>query len=252
MSTTNASSSNHRARSEKPRKRESKKTRVLKKAIESKHPVKQSIADYRSYVRKHYDGLPGAMLTVTGFVTGHEALAGRLIHPRAFDVRGCKRLLDAGCGDGRYSKFMLRHADAGAMITGFDYSRQMLTRARRRLKTPRVSHVAADLSKLPYADQSFDAVVCGWVLEHLPDPRPGLSELSRVMQPGGKLLLMVTEDTFSGAICSRLWHCRTHNRTDLQAIAKECGLVWHREHWLSRWHARVRMGGIIVELRKEG
>jgi ubiquinone/menaquinone biosynthesis C-methylase UbiE len=251
MSTTNASSSNHRVRPEKPRKRESKKTRVLKKVIESKHPARQSFADYRSYVRKHYDGLPGAMLTVTGFVTGHEALAGRLIHPRGFDIRGCKHLLDAGCGDGRYSKFMLRHADADAMITGFDYSRQMLQRARRRLKTARVSHVAADLTRLPYADQVFDAVVCGWVLEHLPDPRPGLRELSRVMQPGGKLLLMVTEDTFSGAICSRLWHCRTHNRSDLQAIAKECGLAWHREHWLTRWHARIRMGGIIVEMRKE-
>ena len=71
------------------------------------------------------------------------------------------------------------------------------------------------------------------------------------MQPGGKLFLMVTEDTFSGAMCSRLWHCRTHNRSDLQAIAKECGLAWHREHWLSRWHAKIRMGGIIVEMRKE-
>jgi SAM-dependent methyltransferase len=224
---------------------------VLQKAIESKHPVRQSFADYRSYVRKHYDGLPGAMLTVTGFVTGHEVLAGRLIHPRAFDIRGCKNLLDAGCGDGRYSKFILRRADADAMITGFDYSRQMLQRARRRLKNPRATHVAADLTRLPYADKVFDAVVCGWVLEHLPDPRPGLRELSRVMQPGGKLLLMVTEDTISGAVCSRLWHCRTYNRTDLQTIAKECGLVWHHEMWLSRWHAKMRLGGIIVELRKE-
>jgi ubiquinone/menaquinone biosynthesis C-methylase UbiE len=251
MSTTNASSSNSRLRPEKSRKREKKKTGVLRKAIESKHPVRQSFDDYRSYVRKHYDGLPGAMLAVTGIVTGHEVLAGRVIQPRAFDVRGCKHLLDAGCGDGRYSKFILRRADSDAMITGFDYSRQMLQRARRRLKNERVSHVAADLTRLPYADAVFDGVICGWVLEHLPDPRPGLRELSRVMQPGGKLLLMVTEDTFSGAICSRLWHCRTYNRFDLQTAARECGLRWHRELWLSRWHAKMRMGGIIVELHKE-
>src|ERR1700722_3635098 len=149
MSTTDASSSSARTRPEKQRKRESKKTRVLKKAIESKRPARQSFDDYRSYVRKHYDGLPGAMLAVTGFLTGHEVLAGRLIHPRAFDVRGCKRLLDAGCGDGRYSKFILRHADADALITGFDYSRQMLQRARRKLKSPRVTHIAADLTRLP-------------------------------------------------------------------------------------------------------
>ena len=251
MSTTDASSSNPRSRREKSRGRQSKRRRVLKKAIESKHPGSRSFDDYRSYVRKHYDGLPGAMLAVTGFITGHEMLAGRLIHPRAFDIRGCKRILDAGCGDGRHSRFLLRQADADAMITGFDYSRQMLQRARRRLKSTRPTYLAADLTRLPYADDSFDAIVCSWVLEHLPDPRPGLREMSRVLRVGGKLLLMVTEDTLTGAFCSRLWHCRTHNRVELRAIAKECGLGWHREMWFSRLHARARLGGIIVELHKE-
>lgn len=192
------------------------------------------------------------MLAVTGIVTGHEMLGGRLIQPKAFDIRGCKLILDAGCGDGRYSRFLLRRADPDAMLTSFDYSRQMLQRARRRLKGARTTYVAADLTRLPYADQTFDAAVCCWVLEHLPDPRPGLQELSRVLRPGGKLLLMVTEDTLSGAMCSRLWHCRTHNRHELSQIAKQCGLSWHREMWFSRWHARMRMGGICVELRREG
>jgi len=70
------------------------------------------------------------------------------------------------------------------------------------------------LTRLPYADATFDAAVSGWVLEHLPDPRPGLRELTRVLRPGGKLLLLATEDTLTGAMCSRLWHCRTYNRTN--------------------------------------
>jgi SAM-dependent methyltransferase len=250
MSTTNASSSNSRTRADKSP--NAKKRRILERAIESKHPYRRSFADYRSYVRKHYDGLPGAMLAVTGIVTGHEMLAGRLIHPRGFDVRGCKRILDAGCGDGRYSKFLFRRADDGAMLTGFDYSKQMLQRARRRLKRTPATQVAADLTRLPYADGVFDAIVCGWVLEHLPDPSPGLCELARVLKPGGKLLLMVTEDTLGGAMCSRLWHCRTYNRSELRGIAKESGLSWHRELWFSRWHRKMRMGGIVVELRKDG
>jgi ubiquinone/menaquinone biosynthesis C-methylase UbiE len=222
----------------------------LRGALESKDPRRRSFADYRRYIRRRYDGLPGALTAVTGRLTGHETLAGRLIRRDGFDVRGCKRILDAGCGNGRYSKFLLSEADADASITGFDYSRQMLHRARKRLHSDRVTHVAADLTRLPYADGCFDAVVCGWVLEHLPDPRPGLQELARVLRPGGRLLLLATEDTLTGALCSRLWHCRTYNRQELHRIAQECGLQWVRELWFSRLHEKMRLGGIIAELRR--
>src|SRR5262249_32017459 len=142
-------------------------------------------------------------------------------------------------------------ADADAFITGFDYSQQMLQRARGRLHSDRATQVAADLTRLPYADSSFDAIVCGWVLEHLPDPRLGLSELARVLCPGGKLLLLATEDPWTGAMCSRLWHCRTYNRLDLREVCAACGISWQRDLWFSRLHARLRLGGIISEFRRQ-
>lgn len=212
---------------------------------------KRSFDSYRSFIQNHYDGLPGALTAVTGLLTGHEALAGRLIRPGAFDVRGCKRILDAACGNGRYSRFLLRHADADAVLTSFDLSPRMLERARNRLHSERVSHAVADLTRLPYADAAFDAIVCGWVLEHLPDPRLGLRELARVLQSGGKLLLLSTEDTPTGAMCSRLWHCRTYNRGELQRVCAECGLRWEREMWFSGMHRLLKLGGIIAELRRE-
>ena len=205
-------------------------------------------AGYRRFIQNHYDGLPGALTSVTGLLTGHEALAGRLIRPGAFDVRGCKRILDAACGNGRYSRFLLRQADADAQLTSFDLSPRMLLRARARLRSERVTQAVADLTRLPYADAAFDAIVCGWVLEHLPDPRLGLHELARVLQPGGKLLLLSTEDTLTGALCSRLWHCRTYNRQELRGVCAECGLRWEREMWFSRLHRWLKLGGIIVEL----
>jgi SAM-dependent methyltransferase len=211
----------------------------------------RSFADYRRFVRDHYDGLPGALTAVTGIITGHEALAGRLLRPGGFDVRGCKRILDAGCGNGRYTRFLLEQADPDAVVTAFDYSRRMLARARQRLDSDRPTQVAADLTRLPYGDGVFDAVVCGWVLEHLPDPRPGLRELSRVLQPAGKLLLLATEDTLTGALCSRLWHCRTYNRLELGKACTECGLAVQRELWFSKLHARLHLGGIILELRRD-
>jgi len=219
--------------------------------IESKQQQSRSEADYKRFVTSHYDGVAGALTAVTGFITGHEALAGRLIRPGAFDVRGCKSILDAACGNGRYSFFLLKHADPDARITAFDLSQNMLARARRRLNSDRVTHAAADLTRLPYPDAAFDAIVCGWVLENLPDPRPGLRELARVLLPGGRLLLMCTEDTFTGAWCSRLWHCRTYNRGELRRACEECGLRWGRELWFSGLHRRLRLGGIIIELHRD-
>jgi SAM-dependent methyltransferase len=227
------------------------KKRGLKRAIESKKVTRQPFGDYQKFIRHHYDGLAGKLTGFTGLVTGHETLAGRLIHPRAFDVRGCRRILDAGCGNGRYTKLIVRWADPDAFIAAFDLSQRMLKRARRRRHAARVSHVAADLTKIPFASGLFDAVVCGYVLEHLPDPRPGLSELARVLRPGGKLLLLVTEDTFTGSMCSRMWHCRTYNRRELERVCNECGLYWQRPHYFSRLHAMFRLGGIIVEMRRE-
>jgi ubiquinone/menaquinone biosynthesis C-methylase UbiE len=216
----------------------------------AKPPESQASADYKRFISSHYDGLAGSLTRVTGFITGHEALAGRLIRPGAFDVRGCKSILDAACGNGRYSINLVKHADPDAKLTAFDLSQNMLARARKRLNSDRVSFAASDLTRLPYSAETFDAVVCGWVLEHLPDPRPGLRELARVMKSGGKLLLMCTEDTFTGRWCSRLWHCRTYNRRELRAACEECGLAWTRELWFSRLHRRLGLGGIIVELKK--
>src|SRR6201997_1067966 len=115
-------------------------------------PTQRSFLDYRRFIRGHYDGLPGALTSVTGLLTGHEALAGRLIRREGFDVRGCRRILDAGCGNGRYSRFLLRDADPDATITAFDLSPNMLHRARRRLDSERVSFAVADLTRLPYPD----------------------------------------------------------------------------------------------------
>src|SRR6516225_5647494 len=84
-------------------------------ALESRQPQRRSFLDYRGFIKNHYDGLPGKLTAVTGLLTGHEALAGRLIRKGGFDVRGYKRILDAGCGNGRYSRFLLRHADPDAL-----------------------------------------------------------------------------------------------------------------------------------------
>jgi ubiquinone/menaquinone biosynthesis C-methylase UbiE len=209
-----------------------------------------AFVEYRRWVQQHYDGLPGALTSFTGLLTGHELFAGRVIRPEAFDIRGCKRILDAACGDGRYSRLLLRHADPDSKLTAFDLSRGMLRRASARLSTNRITQVIADITRLPYADESFDAIVCGWVLEHLPDPAPGLREVARVLRPTGKLLLLTTEDTFLGWVCGQLWNCKTYNRDALRLTCLRSGLRWQRDLWFTCMHRTFHMGGIVAELRR--
>lgn len=211
---------------------------------------RRSPEEYRELVRGHYDGIAGALTSMTGLVTGHEALAGKLINPSGFDVSRCRSILDAGCGNGRYSIYLKKTAPPDARIAAFDLSVNMLARARKRVGADRAGFAAADVTRLPFADRCFDAAVCGWVLEHLPDPRPALREFHRVLVPGGKLLLMCTEDTITGAWCSRLWHCRTYNRAELRRYAEECGFRWAIERFFSGMHRRLRLGGIVVELER--
>jgi ubiquinone/menaquinone biosynthesis C-methylase UbiE len=223
---------------------------VILKALESKKHRRHNFDTYRNFIQNHYDGLAGELTGLSGVLSGHAVLAGKVFKPEAFDLRGCRRILDAGCGNGRYSRHILRCADADATIAAFDLSQRMLKRARRHLRSPRVLQVAADLTRLPFADAYFDAAVCGWVLEHLPDPAPGLRELARVLAPGGKLLLMTTEDTLTGSMCSGMWHCRTYNRAELARVCDSCGLAWVRPLYFTDLHRLFRLGGIIVELRR--
>lgn len=105
----------------------------------------------------------------------------------AGDVEG-RRVLDAGCGSGPLFEDLRAR---GAQVSGFDASPAMLELARRRLGAD-ADLTVADLSgPLPYADGAFDDVVCSLVLHYLRDWTAPLSELRRILRPGGRLLLSV-------------------------------------------------------------
>ena len=90
-------------------------------------------------------------------------------------------LLDLGCGTGRHS---LPLSEAGARVTGVDFSEGMLEVARS--KGGAVTFVEHDLSKpLPFRGGSFDRVISCLVLEHLREPEGHFVEMHRVLRPGG-------------------------------------------------------------------
>jgi ubiquinone/menaquinone biosynthesis C-methylase UbiE len=225
--------------------------KVFNRLLENRLIQRVSFREYREKVRDVYDGPQGAMLAACCMLAPHTTLGQRLFQRREFDLRGARSILDVGSGAGQIARHVLKHADPEAEVICLDLSHEMLRRARNRLKTGKPRFVVADLTQLPFADESFDCVTCGYVLEHLPDPRLGLAELSRVMRPGGRMLLLTTEDNFSGAMTSRVWRCRTYNRRELARICEESGLRWHKELWYTRMHKVFRAGGICAELVKE-
>lgn len=225
---------------------------MLNRLLESRWAEKLSYDQYRQMVRQVYDGPRGAILAICSRLSGHMTFVERLIRDREFDLRGCRNILDVGSGAGQIVQHLLKYADPEAQITCIDLSWEMLRRARRRLRTDRPRYLVADMCRLPFADAVFDCVTCGYVLEHVPDPRMGLSELARVMMPGAKMFLLTTEDNFSGAWTSRVWCCRTYNRQELRQICESLGLRWRQELWFSKMHRWIRAGGICVEIVKEG
>jgi ubiquinone/menaquinone biosynthesis C-methylase UbiE len=226
------------------------KRKIIQRLVENPLIRQVSYEEYRDKVRDVYGGRQGALLATASLLSLHIPLGDRLLRERKFDLRGAKNILDVGSGAGQIAKHLLKYADADASITCCDLSPEMLCRARARLKSSVPQHVAADLARLPFADASFDCVTCGYVLEHLPDARLGLAEIARVMVPGGRLLLLTTEDNFSGAWTSRLWFCRTYNRDELYRTCRELGLEWRKELWFTRMHKLFRAGGICVEIQK--
>lgn len=226
------------------------KRKVLNKIVENDLIRRVSFEEYRDKVRDVYDGPQGAILATCSLLSLHLTFGERLIRERKFDVHGAKRILDVGSGAGQIAKHLLKYADPDARLTCFDLSFSMLRRARNRLRSAVPDHLVADVTRLPFADGSFDCVTCGYVIEHLPDAKLGLAELARVMMPGARMLLLTSEDTFGGAWTSRFWCCRTYNRRELREVCHGLGLVWKEELWFTRMHKALRAGGICVEIEK--
>jgi demethylmenaquinone methyltransferase/2-methoxy-6-polyprenyl-1,4-benzoquinol methylase len=116
-------------------------------------------------------------------------------------VRRGDRVLDACCGTGDLA---LACARAGGEVTGLDFSERMLERARR--KSRAVEWVRGDLLALPFSDGSFDAASVGFGVRNVADLELALSELRRVLRPGGRLgILEITRPRGKLAPFYRLW-----------------------------------------------
>lgn len=132
---------------------------------------------------RRYDGF-GALLSF-----GQDPLwRARLV--RTLDGTAPRRVLDVASGTGMVAAAIVRRRDSS--VVALDQSEQMLDRARERLDhdpllAERITLVAGEAERLPFADAEFDAVTFTYLLRYVDDPPAVLAEIARVVKPGGRV-----------------------------------------------------------------
>lgn len=154
------------------------------------HPMPSDEEIAALYGREYFEG---------DFRCGHEgscftdparaALAGGAVLARIRQIRPSGRFLEVGCAGGA---FLNAARDAGYAVQGVELSREASQFAR---ETFGLAVFTGDLPAAHFPPGSFDIVYLGDVIEHLPRPRATLSEVLRVLSPGGVVLLACPSQT---------------------------------------------------------
>ena len=157
--------------------------------------------------------------------------------------RGRPRILDVGCGTGGNVEMLARFGDA----EGVDVSAEALDFCRAR-GLPNVRPGAAE--SLPYEDQSFDLVTSLDVVEHLDDDVAGLSEIRRVLRPGGRALLFVPAFMFLWGVQDDVSnHRRRYTLPQLRRVVEQAGLVTDRASYANlTFFAPILAGRLVMRL----
>jgi 2-polyprenyl-3-methyl-5-hydroxy-6-metoxy-1,4-benzoquinol methylase len=139
-------------------------------------------------------------------------------------VRPGERVLDLGCGDGAFAAELVA---AGCEVVMVDVAREALRRARARAPSAE-GVLVAENAPLPFAEDNFDVVWAGEVLEHVADVVGLLAEVRRVLRWGGRLLVttpwhgrvVVATDAH---LDPRADHLRFFSARTLRAVLRDAG-----------------------------
>lgn len=128
------------------------------------------------------------------------------------------RVLDAACGAGYGGHAVAVRARS---VVGVDRDLPTVCEARRRYRRPNLSFLPMDCENMAFGDASFDAVLSFETIEHLDDDRRFLWEVTRVLPPGGWLVLSTPRAKAPGAVPDSPVHRREYAWDELHALLAE-------------------------------
>ena len=160
-------------------------------------------------------------------------------------------VLDIGCGEGRHSLGL--YVDREVNAIGIDLSTEDLKIAKSRIKDFTVTDTnksscafgVGDIQSLPFKDNAYDAVICSEVLEHLESLDNAVSEIVRVLKPGGVLAVSVPR-FIPELICWKLsseysktpgGHIRIFRQKNLKQLILKESVSYTSFHWAHALHS---------------
>lgn len=173
------------------------------------------------------------------------------------DLGGSEKILEIGCGRGFYLN-VLSKASPKLDVTGIDLNEKYLSVAKDFINDNKVKLIKADATKLPFKDKSFDRIIATEILEHIPNDEEVISEINRVLKPGGIVMVTVPnknypffwdpinwvlEKLFNWHLPSNIWwlsgiwadHVRLYDTNELKRKLEQKGFkvekVWQATHY---------------------
>ncbi len=145
----------------------------------------------------------------------------RISHDRFYKFTGWKpeqlagkRVLDVGCGAGRFTEIAL---DAGASVVAIDYS-SAVDACRANHDSERLDVVQADIYALPFEPATFDFVYCLGVLQHTPDVHRAFAALPAQLRSGGRLAVDLYARLWRNLLWSKYWLRPLTKRMNAQTL----------------------------------